>query len=145
MWFWFKKPMFLKHGTINVHHKGHKMEPVAPAKKLCEIQKEAHGSCCTSIKLQKLSPKQFQNFCAANKLCESTFDSSSQNACRILVLESLTQLLAVQNPVLNPAIMRVSAAILGGRPPGHPWATRGHGRGFVAKPCPRAWSICVLG
>ena len=51
MWLWFKKPMFLKHGTINVHHKRHKMEPVAPAKKLCEIQKEAHGSCCTSIKL----------------------------------------------------------------------------------------------
>ena len=40
---------------------------------------------------------------------------------------------------------RVSAAIPGGRPPGHPRATRGHGRRFVEKPCPRAWGICVSG
>ena len=33
----------------------------------------------------------------------------------------------------------------GGRPPGHLRATRGHGRGFVEKPCPRAWGNCVSG
>ena len=45
-------------------------------------------------------------------------------------------------------IMRVSAAIPRGRPPGNPRATHGLSRGFVAKACPARGALerfCVFG